>query len=259
MTGAYRGERGGPGDFGEELAEKRSSLRIGSSGDRPEKGGIADPVLPSAMKHWTTAFSRLRRVLARNPEPDAGETPAEEPAAPLPTATKEADETATPEFTDLLAAIGSEGEAPDLEAVLALKDFEIAELRSMLSALRPLGDQLAEIESSRIAEEESSALRLTDAKQRSAVRKKWLLEKLRLFRDEHVARDAHHDQEQAQEIQTLQDTLAKREAMLKRTRGWHVKARERAEERSRKAANRWREILTLRRRIKDLERKLDRI
>lgn len=55
------------------------------------------------------------------------------------------------EFEDLLDGIGAEQVEDSADAALALKDNTIAELKTMLARLRPLGDRLAATERARLA------------------------------------------------------------------------------------------------------------
>lgn len=250
------------------------------------------------MKHWSTALERLRRALARTPEPDLDEASPEEPPAALPSPRREvaeitpvAREEAPTEFEDLLSSIGSEREAPSAERLLARKDAEIFELRGMLQALSPLGERLADIDRARLDEEESAAdegevreeleQRLTDARDRAAHRRARVVAMLRRLRGEHGALEGCCEQlasqvlrleaetpegavpmevpvdttELEERIAELEAIVAKREAAVERTKGWHAKAKAKAEEKSKLAAERWREILTLRREVKAMERK----
>lgn len=60
------------------------------------------------------------------------------------------DETA--EFADLLSSLGSTHEPPNADAALRLKDIELEELRRNLKELRAMGDGLAELQKSHLAE-----------------------------------------------------------------------------------------------------------
>jgi len=160
------------------------------------------------------------------------------------------------EFETLLADLGATYEEPTAEAIIARKDAEIAELRKNLLALRPMGDELAEANKAVLANEAASTeelaetrARLADERVRAVARKERLLGKLRSIAGRHAELQAQCDE--------LGTRLRRAEGDLKRTRGWHHKAKARAEEKNRVAADRWREILRLRREIRDLRKRLD--
>lgn len=198
------------------------------------------------------------------------------------------------EFDDLLETLEAEVGAPTVESTLALREAEIVELRSTLAALRPLGDQLAEVEKKHLAEEarhrrELAELRAlveeahAEAVAREAERAA-KLEELRGERD--VLHESHRrlqrrlrrvpaDLRRAgeiiaerelslkiakgearsrdRELRRLAATMQKREAAIERVTARLEKLRTRHDERAAKAAERWKEILELRRRVKALE------
>ena len=143
---------------------------------------------------------------------------AESPPQPNGTAECTADSPpSSDEFSELLDAIGAIDSDHGPDAQLALRDATIAELRNMLQNLRGIGDQLAWTEQ----------------------------ERLRL-----VARVAELEQAFAFEsdvrIARLEKEIARRKELVARERKRHSATRAKLAERERVAAERWREILELR-------------
>ena len=238
------------------------------------------------MKHWTHALTVLRRALSPSPEdtPEDAAVPAPEagdarprlegPPAPLPSQGHTLDD--CPEFADLLETIGAEAPPPSVETVLARKDIEIAELRRNLAALRPLGDRLAEWDKALLArehEEEAEgsspdaeewrllARKHTEARSRCATLEEQLREASALAERSAAAetklRASLRETKTAvasrnRALRKLNRALEKRDAALARATDRLDTLRARHEERSRTAADRWRQILELRRSNKAL-------
>lgn len=130
------------------------------------------------------------------------------------------------EFENLLADLGAQTPPQDT-AQLDLKDVTIAELRTMLEALRPLGDRLAEVERQRLeAQARIEALEL--------------------------AHDAGAIARLANEVQRLKRALAVADRAAARTQ-------KKLAERQRIAGERWRELRSLRAERSRLYRELDRL
>jgi len=130
------------------------------------------------------------------------------------------------EFDSLLADLGSESPTSNA-ATLDLKDVTIAELSSMLEALRPLGDRLAEAERQRL-----EALARIEALER--------------------AHDAETAARLESEVQRLKTALVQSDLTLARTK-------KKLAERQHVAAERWRELRSLRSERSRMHRELARL
>ena len=138
------------------------------------------------------------------------------------------------EFDDFLADMGAEPVDPE-ESALAIKDATIEELQRNLERLRPLGDQLAEIEKARLALESE----LAEAR----------LELARVHEEHHAELSA---------VLAERDKLERARARLEERVS---KTREKFAKRDRVATERWHQIRALqqeRRRLKDALKQLQR-
>lgn len=135
------------------------------------------------------------------------------------------------EYDDLLAGIGAERSVPDSASQIERRDVTIVELTRLLEGLRPLGDLAAAAEQGRLA----AQMRVDELEQR-------VDELERRF----VQREADREK--------LEKRLSDREAVLERERERHEATRKKFVDRKTVAAARWKELLALRARLKDLER-----
>jgi len=172
------------------------------------------------MSFLRSMLDRLRRPLqtVRPAPPEAASTePAVLDAAP-------AGESGLDEFGSFLADMGAEPVTPE-ESTLAIKDATIAELQRNLAHLRPLGDRLAETERARLALVDEVAQ---------------LREQLEQVRAECAERDRK---------------LERSERKLKTSAERLKRMRTKFEERKRVVADRWFEIVELRKEKKQLARR----
>jgi chromosome segregation ATPase len=167
----------------------------------------------------------IQRVFDRETEVDV-----EEPRAPLP-----AEPAPGAEFADLQSLLGAE---PSAVEPIHLRDMEVAELRTMLTRLQPMGDELARMERTRVglerrcAELEESLTAVTAE-----------LEESRLAKEPDATK---------RELR-LQRRLEEREGVLARERERLAEARRKRDERNKVASDRWREIHALRAHLRRVE------
>jgi len=152
------------------------------------------------------------------------------------------------EFGDLLEGLGSEPAPLDTASALALKDATITELRRNLDQLSALGRELADATRWRATAEASLGSLSSRCADLEA----------RLDAPRPAEREAHEDHARAAEgVAELEAELRKREAATSRLEERLEKMRAKYEERHKLAADRWREIQSLRRTRRDLERELE--
>jgi len=180
------------------------------------------------------------------------------------------------EFEDLLAEVGATPtEDDELTAALALRDATIAGLQEQLANLRDLGDRLATTEQERRAlSAEVSELRAESMTLRGKVERlraeleqpqaeidalhaeldrfRAEIETLRTDAAPQVERDA--DELLRSEVEDLRAELRKERARGERHAERAASWKEKAEERHKTAADRWREIRRLRGERRELER-----
>lgn len=168
------------------------------------------------------------------------------------------------EFQELLSAIGSDLQELDLDqAEGRRKDTTIAELKAMLDALTPLGEELATVEQARLAAEdrakelEAVVASLVEELTRAAsiVERNWqdLGDRGSAVTANRKASIGAHLEEQAKEsdrllktVERLKEKLDAREAVLTREKERHAATRAKLAEQRSIAADRWRELRKLR-------------
>ena len=189
------------------------------------------------MAALSTARAFLRRALGM-----AEETP----AAPQASSALEDAPQVDAEFADMLADLGAEpsepaaplpGQASEAADPAAsedpsgdLRDLELAELRSMLAKLQPLGDELARVEQERLSGLEREGELVAELERAR--------EELRVERRERRA---------------LERRLRQREGVLARERKRHAQTREKYEQRRAQAIERWHQLREARNRLRELE------
>lgn len=137
------------------------------------------------------------------------------------------------EFDDFLSDLGAEPSAPRGESDSVLKDATIAELTARLQDLQVLGDQLAATERERL----SAVARVEELEAAAATEPKELAT---------PSPDAQTEQLE-KEVRSLGRARDRQTERLDRMRT-------KFEERKRVAADRWRELLELKRELKALKR-----
>lgn len=148
--------------------------------------------------------------------------------SPVPVSTPEALAEERSEFEDFLSDLGSEPSAPGEPGDSVLKDATIAELTARLQDLQPMGDRLAATEQERLA----AVARVEELEAAAAA--------------EPSAPDAQTKQLE-KEVESLSRARDRQTERLDRMRS-------KFEERKRVAADRWHELLELKREIKALKR-----
>jgi len=138
------------------------------------------------------------------------------------------------EYDDLLAGIGAERSEPDSTALIECKDVTIGELTRILEGLRPLGELAA------VAEQERMA----------AVARADELEARIVELERRLAADDDQPVSDDERCAKLEQQLERREKVLDRERLRHETTRKKLAERRTIAAERWKELLALRARLK---------
>lgn len=216
----------------------------------------------------------LRNLMALDTTPERlGEPPLESEADPpdeidlldalAAEAKAEVDPFAPGEFDDLLTSLGAEAPDPGPYDDLRLRDQMIVELSENLEMLKPIGQQLAASERSRIVLLD----KLTNAEARLGTlefEREDLLKRLAESEsrtpgsDDATARTPTEDREdQASELDALRRKLERERKAGQRLKTRLERTKSKLDERHRTAAQRWREILELKRERKRLREALE--